>query len=243
MRPNLPKFEYLKTAERLQELIYSEQFDVQFLNVLDDNTVQCQFTTIDESDAQDCRSNVVIASFCTAFTRIVLYEALDLIGADRLLYCGTINKVIPHLAATQFSIISDTDSVVYVDVPGRPNVPCGALLGQFQNELKTGEFITYWACCGPKSYAYRTNSNKKVFKVKGLTINSSNKDIFQLENLQKMVVDRNLQYNILSPFKIIRVKGEFELLSKSQVKTFRFTFDKREVLSDRASTIPFGFCQ
>ena len=120
-------------------------------------------------------------------------------------------------------------------------LPTGTMLGQFQSELKPGEHITYWACGGPKSYSYRTNLGKDVFKVKGLTINASNADIFKLENLQEMVIDNSIWHQVLSPYKILRVKGSFDLLSKPQTKIFRFTFDKRRILDDKISTVPFGF--
>ena len=112
-------------------------------------------------------------------------------------------------------------------------------MGDFQSELRPGEFIQYFACGGPKCYAYQTNLGSQVFKAKGLRIDQSNKDIFQLKNLQRMVRDPSIKFKVYNPFYIHRPRGQYALISKELGKTFQYTYDKRMLLDDY-STVPYG---
>ena len=62
--------------------------------------------------------NIVIAAFTTAYARLKLYNLLDLLQ-ERVLYY-------------------DTDSVVYVHEPGKPDPPLGDYLGELTDELNGG---------------------------------------------------------------------------------------------------------
>ena len=78
-----------------------------------------------------------------------LYDLLDLLQ-ERVLYY-------------------DTDSVVFVHEPGKPEPPLGDYLGDLTDELD-GDYITTFVSGGPKNYAYVTNNDKRVTKVRGITL-------------------------------------------------------------------------
>ena len=63
----------------------------------------------------------------------------------------------------------DTDSVIYVHEPGKPEPPLGDYLGDLTDELD-GDYITTFISGGPKNYAYVTNNDKRVTKIRGITL-------------------------------------------------------------------------
>ncbi len=221
LRQNLPKFEYVKDVCRFQKIMFSNQYDVDYLNIVDENTVQLQYHHKNDFEASDLFSNVVIAAFCTSYGRLILFRAMTSIAPERLLYC-------------------DTDGIFLIDSARfTDTIPCGSNFGEFKDELD-GERIVLFLCAGSKTYAYLTDKGKEVFKAKGLTINSSNKDIFSINAIREMIDDPTLVRIVCNPLKIFRTKGDFQLTSRAQEKKFRFVFDKRRLLPD-FSTEPHGF--
>ena len=59
---------------------------------------------------EDMKTNIFLATFTTCWARLKLYGVLDQLG-DRVLYC-------------------DTDSVIYVSIPGFYDPPLGDYLGR-----------------------------------------------------------------------------------------------------------------
>lgn len=53
--------------------------------------------------------------------------------------------------------------------PGKVDILLGDYLGDLSDELENGEFITEYISAGPKNYAYRTNMNNEICKVRGIT--------------------------------------------------------------------------
>lgn len=80
-----------------------------------------------------------------------------------------------------------------------------------------------------KTYAYLTAAGKEVFKAKGLSINSSNQDIFALVSIQELIHDSDLVKIVCNPMKIFRMKGSWSATSKPQNKIIRPVHDKRRI--------------
>ena len=136
--------------------------------------------------------------------------------------------------------VADTDSVIAIQRKGQPQIPTGDFIGDFQSELRPDEHIKYFACGGPKCYAYETNLKTQVFKAKGIRIDQGNKDIFRLQNLKRMVKDPSVKFQVYNPFFIHRPRGQYKLISRALSKTFQYTYDKR-VVCDNYATEPHGF--
>ena len=77
--------------------------------------------------------NVVVAAFTMVYACLKLYDLLDLLQ-ERVLYY-------------------DTDSVIYVSKPGKPEPPIENYLGDLTDELDR-DYITTFMSGGPKNYAY-----------------------------------------------------------------------------------------
>lgn len=119
-------------------------------------------------DLKDC-TNVMLCAFVTANARMVLWDALNLLG-DRVLYC-------------------DTDSIIYLldqdDVD--KNIKSSSKLGEWKDECE-GDYITDFVSIAPKSYAYIMSSGEEVVKCKGVTLNYQNSKVVTFETLKKLVV-------------------------------------------------------
>lgn len=158
----------------------------------------------------------------TSYARIELYKAMHFVGPERLIYV-------------------DTDCVIAKEGPQWLSLSVGHCLGDFKSGIGKEE-IPISLCGGAKTYAYRTNNNPEVFKVKGITLNRSNAQIFEPETLQLMLDDPDLIRVIMNPMKIFRIKDSWKLESRPQEKIFRFAFDECVIMDDY-DTLPFGYCQ
>jgi hypothetical protein len=102
-----------------------------------------------ETHVEACSgSNEVIASFITAYARIVLHKKMKVLGS-RLIYV-------------------DTDSLIFeLDPDEICPIEEGYFLGEFKSELAPDEYITRICAISPKSYCYTTNKNRNLIKFKG----------------------------------------------------------------------------
>lgn len=163
------------------------------------------------------KTNIAIAAFTTAYARLRLYEALEVLDR-RVLYM-------------------DTDSVLFVESVGDPEaLVCGAYLGDLTNELDDGDYITDFCSTGPKSYAYKTKDGKSCCKVKGFTLDIAGSAVINFDVLRDLVqgqietvVTQPLMFTI-SPQHTITTK-DWTIGDKSG-KEFKLTFNKRQILWD-----------
>ena len=135
--------------KRFFQLLDKSEYEVIDARLVNDETVEVHFRNNKEFEEQNNKVNIVIAAFTTAYARLKLYDLLDLLQ-ERILYY-------------------DTDSVVFVHEPGKPEPPLGDYLGDLTDELD-GDYITTFISGGPKNYAYVTNNGKSVTKIRGITL-------------------------------------------------------------------------
>ena len=148
-RSNLTKTKMVREPKEFFDLLHSSEFEVSDARLVNDDTVEVHYKSVGEFAEQNDKVNVVIAAFTTAYARLKLYDLLDLLQ-ERVLYY-------------------DTDSVIYVHEPGKPEPPLGNYLGDLTDELN-GDYITSFVSGGPKNYAYRTKNGKTDTKVRGITL-------------------------------------------------------------------------
>ena len=210
--------------KELFDLLYSPEFEVTDARLVNDETVEVHYRNIGEFEEQNNKVNIVIAAFTTAYARLKLYDLLDQLQEQVLYY--------------------DMDSVIYLYEPGKPEPPLGDYLGDLTDELD-GDYITSFTACGPKNYAYETNSNKSVTKVRGITLDyATTKKL----NLQVMCSLLHLQVNchiqgkvtVDIPFKITRDKKNKKIITKRMKKEYRVVYNKR-VVTDNYGTVPYGY--
>ena len=104
------------------DLLYFSEFEVCDARMVNDDMIEVQYRNTAEFTEQNNKVNVVIAAFTTAYARLKLYDLLDLLQ-ERVLYY-------------------DTDSVIYVHEPGKPEPPLGNYLGDLTDELNGNEITS-----------------------------------------------------------------------------------------------------
>ena len=135
-RSNLIKTKMVTEPKEFYHFVFSDEFEVSDARLVNDETVEVHYRSNEEFAEQDDKVNIVIAAFTTAYARLKLYDLLDLLQ-ERVLYY-------------------DTDSVIYVHEPGKPDPPLGNYLGDLTDELN-GDYITTFISGGPKNYAYSSH--------------------------------------------------------------------------------------
>ena len=73
-------------------------------------------TDLDDNVVPSNKTNIFVAAFTTAWVRLRLYEALDVLQQQVLYY--------------------DTDSVIYRWKPGRPSIPIGDFFGRDDRRVR-----------------------------------------------------------------------------------------------------------
>ena len=201
------------------------KYEVSDARLVNDETVEVHYKEKDEFAEQNDKVNIVIAAFTTAYARLKLYDLLDLLQ-ERVLYY-------------------DTDSVIYVHEPGKPDPPLGDYLGDLTDELDAGDYITTFISGGPKNYAYITNNGKSETKIRGITLDYAATKKINLDVMSHLVhshvnchTEEKVTVDI--PFKITRDKKERNIVTKKMKKDYRVVYNKR-VITENYGTLPYGY--
>ena len=214
----------LTEPKDLYGYLESDQYEVKDAQLVNDETVEIQYIAKEGFVKENDKVNIVIAAFTTAYARLKLYDLLDLLQ-ERVLYY-------------------DTDSVVYVHEPGKPDPPLGDYLGELTDELKGG-YITTFISGGPKNYGYVTNTGEAILKIRGITLNydaSKTINVDVMRHLVDLYVDCHIQdkVTINIPYKITRDKKEQNIVTKRTKKDYRIVYNKR-IVKDNYETVPYGY--
>ena len=189
--------------------------------MVNDDMIEVQYRNTGEFAEQNNKVNVVIAAFTTAYARLKLYDLLDLLQ-ERVLYY-------------------DTDSVIYVHKPDKPDPPLGNYLGDLTDELN-GDYITSFVSGGPKNYAYRTKGGKTDTKIRGITLDYAATGKLNHDVVRALVhLHTNCDTDAVDmPFKITRDKKEKNIVTKKMKKDYRVVYNKR-VITENYETLPYGY--
>ena len=211
--------------KKLFHYLESDQYEVSDARLVNDEMVEVHYKNKDEFVEQNDKVNIVIAAFTTAYARLKLYDLLDLLQ-ERVLYY-------------------DTDSVIYIHQPGKPDPPLGDYLGDLTDELDAGDYITTFISGGPKNYAYVTNNGKTQTKIRGITLDYAATRNLNLDVMRHLVhshVNCHTEEKVTvgMPFKITRDKKEKNIVTKKMKKDYRVVYNKRVITQDYG-TLPYGY--
>jgi hypothetical protein len=163
-------------------------------------------------------TNIAIAAFTTSHARCRLYEVLESIPEDDILYM-------------------DTDSVIFVEHDDIAPVITGNALGDLTDELDPGDYITEFVSIGPKSYGYRTYKGEEELKVKGITLSYKTKRKIDFDCLVEMTVNP-LKKVKTQPLQFI-INQDHTISTKQfkedDGKIVRCTMNKRKVAFEEAT--------
>ena len=221
----LPKTEYVNTQSRLYEILKNPNIKLHYAEDFD----ECNFLLVNYSDKTDeiephVSANVVVASFVTAYARLVLYEEMEKLG-KRVLYF-------------------DTDSCIYIFDPKLYNIPTeDSQLGKWTDELSNGKIVKF-VSLGPKNYGYEyivNGERKSTCKVKGITLDYNTSKIVNFHSMVECVKDRDNFSRVVEYPSRIKRRRDRRVFSEHQTKTFRSVYTKRVIESDNINTVPYGY--
>ena len=222
-RSNLTKTKMVTEPKEFFDIL--SKFEVSDARLVNDEMVEVHYKEKDEFAEQNDKVNIVIAAFTTAYARLKLYDLLDLLQ-ERVLYY-------------------DTDSVIYIHEPCKPDPPLGDYLGDLTDELDRGDYITTFISGGPKNYAYITNNGKSQTKIRGITLDYAATKKINLDVMRHLVhshVNCHTEEKVTvdMPFKITRDKKEKNIVTKRMKKDYRIVYNKR-VITENYGTLPYGY--
>jgi hypothetical protein len=176
---------------------------------------------------ESMKTSPIIAAFTTAHARCLLYRAMASVpDPQRVLYC-------------------DTDSIIFVhDKNEALPLTTGNFLGDLTDELPPNVEVTEYYSAGAKFYLLQgrntvTGEDYVVFKIKGVSLNTSTESVLCAENIKQLVLGSI--DTLYAPFSNIRrFKETGKLINASCMKKCRVTHSKRLFYGDGTS-FPFGF--
>ena len=165
----------------------------------------------------------IIGVFVTSYSRLILYETMEKIKAENLLY-------------------TDTDSYLFIEsADGQPEIKTGPYLGCLEDELPPNVHITRYCASAPKSYAYLRSDLKEVIKLKGIGLHSSNAEIFDFDCIRNVVLGKLKCVSTVEEDQFARIKYRGLIYKRPHIKKFRMTFSKRKLVKGKPYSVPFGY--
>jgi hypothetical protein len=221
---------YITLPSEYFTLLLEDKYNVQDVRKVNETTIEVTYTIPKELAEPHAFVNHAVASFVTSYARIHLYSFMEKLG-ENLLY-------------------ADTDSVVFLTAPGKPDLPTGACLGEMSCEIysthKKHDTIKSFVTVGPKSYGYqlRDNPDIKCVKCKGITLNYNTSRKINMEYMVDLVTRdgfRQERTEVAYTNQIKRDRKKVKIMSINTFKSFGFTFDKRLVDNVTYKTLPIGY--
>ena len=228
-RQNKPKTVTITQPCQLYPYLFLSNFSLKNLRICTDDVLEAVFTEVEDNVVPSVKTNIFIACFTTAWARLKLYEALDVIQENVLYY--------------------DTDSIIYRWKPNGPELPLGQYLGQFTNELDDpSDYITEFISGGAKNYGYVTKHGKTECKVRGFTLNARGKEVLNFETMKKNILSELEQPQqerrviiVSNPNHFKRDSTNKSIKLVKQLKHYGLVFDKRVIDPETKISYPFGY--
>ena len=228
-RQNKPKTVTITSPSQLYPYLFLDNFSLRNLRICTDDVMEIVFTEVQDNVVPSVKTNIFIACFTTAWARLKLYEALDVLQEKVLYY--------------------DTDSVIYRWKPNGPELSLGQYLGQFTNELDDpSDYITEFISGGAKNYGYVTKHGKTACKVRGFTLNVRGKEVLNFETMKKNILselndpqEERRVIKVTNPNHFKRDTTHKSIKLVNQAKLYGLVFDKRVIDPETKISYPFGY--
>lgn len=228
--PDMPCTEFIRSERALCKLLTNPTIKNININIINQNCIEVSYNKKKPHIEDQHYSNIVVALFTTANARCRLYKELKRLDRQVIYY--------------------DTDSIVYED--GKESITLGDNLGDWTDELDGYKMVKF-VSGGPKNYAYVLDNGKSKAKIKGISLNYENSEIFSIGamyhviryglNLPPLNQKNSATITTKNKHKITRDKKEKCIKSEYMEKIYKYTYSKRRVIitNDLIDTLPFGY--
>lgn len=210
---------------------YEEVYDLLNNPIVVPGTVQLRYINDDRLEYRCCLNtdgvhrssayNIYIASYVTAHARNVLHR-----GIQHVMQTGGL------------PLYCDTDSIVYLSIGGRGELPYKNGLGCWSRETAEDNPGILFVGLSPKCYALQTVNGKVKLKSKGMTIDGKNCGIINADTFRRLVLQEiyrvplEIREQVRAPVFQIRISSKDEtygqLISLREIeKALRPVYTKR----------------
>ncbi len=210
-RHNMMKTVIIKDSPKeFYKYMFDEKYVVSSILFLTEDTIELKYKLDQEEDALSSNTNIAIASVTTGWARTWLYNAMQKVGTNNVIY-------------------ADTDSIIYKYQKGNNPVKTDSCFGGMTDELDD-TYITEIAAMAPKTYSYKTSDGKVVVKAKGFTLNKNTSIDINFDSMKNTILNENKKEVVIKYDNQIRMNGKTKNLQSVDVtKTFKFNFTKRQI--------------
>jgi hypothetical protein len=126
------------------------------------------------------------------------------------------------------------------DEPTLPDgIRFGKGLGEWEDEMKAGDWIEELVVGGAKSYSYRTHKGKIVVKQKGITLDRANETRVNFETMKSMVLNQETLLTI-PRFTFAWENVSKDVITKFIARSVRSTIGEKRTI-DGYDTVPYGY--
>ena len=188
---NKCQVEAFTSLAKFHELISDDSKDIHSVCVVNEEMLEMVHNHQTECNPVQTNINIFVACFTTCWARLKLYHALKTLEPEQTKYFHT-------------------DSIIYSWKPGQAELPLGNYLGEFTNELDSGDHIVEFAAAGPKNYGYKTAQGKIDCKVRGFRLN--------VRGQEQLNFDKTRQIPVWNPHKIVRDNKNKSLFTETEIK-------------------------
>ncbi len=161
----------------------------------------------------------MLASFITSYGRLKLYELIEATGFSNVLYF-------------------DTDSIIYIETQENHHIYHGTgyrqpWLGYLKCELQGlekehGKCIEFLST-GPKSYSLKFADEYCMTKIKGFSLSTENLEHINHDVMKDMILNQRNDPVKMNNFVIRHAPNSLGLETRSESKTFNFSYDKGNI--------------
>ena len=219
-RSNKVQITYTDDPAEYIRLMSDPAINVHDVNYVNESYVSLSWNLDADHDEGSPKTNVVLAAYTTANARLKLYSVAGKLG-QRALYM-------------------DTDSVIFIHRDGLYNPDLDDYLGGLKDEVPDNEIVEYLGL-GPKNYALRMDDGSTVCKVRGFTLNQRASKLINFESMRQLVATGGGEGpSVVDPHAIVR-EGLGNIYTGQKEKKYGMVYDKRRLLADGVSTVPFGW--
>jgi len=215
-------------------ILLSPQYEVTSVLPIGDKHLVVTYKDIENENKPLAFSNVVLSAFISSWARLRLYDMIEKVGYEKVLYV-------------------DTDSIMYVQNKNEESpLSTGCYLGQLTREIEDGWNMIMFVGLGPKNYAYKirniqTGKEKHIMKIRGITLNKRARKKINFDLFYDLVMRKTEKKVIYSPNNISRKPG-FVIVSRPERKTHQVTKNKRRLIIQDIQTtdfrtLPYGYRQ
>ena len=223
MKGNKSLFKLITKTREWFSLISDDRYVVTNVDFTHKNYLQVYYK--EQSDYYECTSNVnvVLAAFITAYARLKMLREITLLG-PRTLYM-------------------DTDSIIFISVPGMYEPALGNNLGEFTNEIckNNVHHIVAFVSGGAKNYAYITDEGIKKAIVKGFFLNNIAIETLNYESIKRIVTTDQSEALFIEQLLFKRDKINWKVSTTTINKRYGYFFGKRSLNYTNFKTLPWGY--